>query len=184
LLFLIFNLWPHLALGPPQPVVHWKTERDKAANVSNVHSPIIEEEALQAAVPVDFTPGHANRANESGSLHEEGVEAEAPPVEKKIGQGIGKVTKPIEKPSELPLVTPAPVKKQEENPPKKTVPEQTVVVQDGDTLCKILYRAYGRYNQAIVRAVQEKNPRLSNPDQILIGQKIWLPNPGQSTGEP
>jgi type II secretory pathway predicted ATPase ExeA/nucleoid-associated protein YgaU len=243
LLFLVFTFWPHPAKETPRALVHWNAEHGEAVNVGTVLSPIMKQQAPQAAPPAASNPEHAKRAFEAESRPEEGIESATLPVEKEMGQEIEKATTSVEETSELPVAPPDPVKKQKDPPaasnpehakqafeaesrpeegiesaalpgekemgqeiekattsveetselpvappdPVKNqkdpsaepvVAERTIVVQYGDTLFQILSNAYGqrRYNQATVRAVQEKNPDLSNPDKILSGQTIRLPN--------
>jgi len=54
--------------------------------------------------------------------------------------------------------------------------EQMVVVKKGDSLSRIIIRAYGSYNGATLSTVLQKNPEIENPDLILVGQSIELPN--------
>jgi general secretion pathway protein A len=58
-----------------------------------------------------------------------------------------------------------------------SVTPRTVTVGYGDTLFDIIQKAYGRYDQRLLNAVLENNPHLLNPDRILAGQVIQLPEP-------
>lgn len=57
-------------------------------------------------------------------------------------------------------------------PPRES---QIAVVKRGDNLFKIITRAYGRYDRAILNAVLEENPEIEDPNQIKVGQVIKLP---------
>jgi len=51
---------------------------------------------------------------------------------------------------------------------------RTIVVQRGDTLSKIAYRAYGDYDSYV--KIFEANPEvITNPDQIFVGQRLRIP---------
>ncbi len=51
---------------------------------------------------------------------------------------------------------------------------RTIVVQRGDTLSKISYRAYGNYDSYL--KIFEANPKvIINPDQIFVGQRLRIP---------
>jgi LysM repeat protein len=51
---------------------------------------------------------------------------------------------------------------------------RTIVVQQGDTLSKIAYRAYGDYDSYV--KIFEANPEvIINPDQIFVGQRLRIP---------
>ena len=51
-----------------------------------------------------------------------------------------------------------------------------VVVMRGDTLFKIIDRAYGKYDEGILKTVLRENPGISRVDQITEGQIIKLPS--------
>ncbi len=50
-----------------------------------------------------------------------------------------------------------------------------VVVKTGDNLYRIITRAYGKYDRAILEAVLRENPEILSPDRITVGQTIKLP---------
>jgi len=51
---------------------------------------------------------------------------------------------------------------------------RTIVVQRGDTLSKIAYRAYGDYDSYV--KIFEANPEvIVNPNQIFVGQRLRIP---------
>lgn len=52
---------------------------------------------------------------------------------------------------------------------------KVVVVQKGDTLFRIIYKAYGTYNAKIVNLVLKENPKIINSTHIVAGQVIKLP---------
>ena len=55
----------------------------------------------------------------------------------------------------------------------------SIVVQAGDTLGKILLRTYKRLDRRLLTLVQGANPHLTNPAHIEIGQRLVLPNLSQ-----
>ena len=57
----------------------------------------------------------------------------------------------------------------------QTREQQMVVVKRGDSLSRIIIRAYGSYNGATLSTVLQENPEIQNPDLILVGQSIELP---------
>jgi phage tail protein X len=65
----------------------------------------------------------------------------------------------------------------EEKKPKKEEGGQYIVVKKGDTLEKILLKAYGRYDQSRISLVLDANPEISNVNAIFVGQLIRLPEP-------
>ena len=44
-----------------------------------------------------------------------------------------------------------------------------------DNLFWIMVDAYGRYDIGLLRAVHRENPEIQNPNRILVGQVIHLP---------
>ena len=52
---------------------------------------------------------------------------------------------------------------------------QIVVVKRGDNLTRIIFRAYGRYDGAMLRAVLRENPEIQNANRLMPGQVIKLP---------
>ena len=58
---------------------------------------------------------------------------------------------------------------------KKAEDSKWVVVEEGDTLEKIIQREYGTVNWELFAAVLQENPDIRNPDEILVGQVIQLP---------
>ena len=52
---------------------------------------------------------------------------------------------------------------------------RTVAVMRGDTLFKIIDRAYGKYDEGVLKAVLRENPGINSVDQISEGQIIKLP---------
>ena len=49
------------------------------------------------------------------------------------------------------------------------------VAMKGDNLSKIINEVYGKYNEAILKAVLHENPEIRDPDRIFVEQIIWLP---------
>jgi phage tail protein X len=52
---------------------------------------------------------------------------------------------------------------------------RAVLVKKGDTLFRIIYRAYGTYNAKIVNLVLKENPKISSSTHIVAGHVIKLP---------
>ena len=52
---------------------------------------------------------------------------------------------------------------------------RTVAVKKGDSLSRIITRAYGKYDTAALNAVLQENPWIENPNHIEVGQQIRLP---------
>ena len=50
-----------------------------------------------------------------------------------------------------------------------------IVVKNGDTLGRIIVKTYGSYNDITLSKVQRQNPEIMDPDLILPGQIIKLP---------
>lgn len=50
-----------------------------------------------------------------------------------------------------------------------------MVVKEGDNLSRIMSQTYGQYDRALLSAVLRRNPGIRNPDLILAGQIIKLP---------
>ncbi len=65
-----------------------------------------------------------------------------------------------------------------DDPSVKRVDRQNrvAVVKPGDTLSRIILRTYGEYSTALLKNVLTQNPDISEPDQILVGQAIKLPD--------
>jgi protein-tyrosine kinase len=64
-------------------------------------------------------------------------------------------------------------KRDEPKPKPKQV--RTVVVMRGDTLFNIIDRAYGKYDEDILKTVLHENPGIHSVDRISAGQIIKLP---------
>jgi LysM repeat protein len=60
---------------------------------------------------------------------------------------------------------------------------KVVVVKKGDSLFKIINRAYGKYNNSILKDVVRENPEINSLDRIYEGQVIKLPRPADKTPE-
>lgn len=56
----------------------------------------------------------------------------------------------------------------------ENVKEWNEVVEEAETLYRIIYRNYGSYNENIVRLVLRENPKILNPRFIVVGQTITL----------
>jgi general secretion pathway protein A len=70
-----------------------------------------------------------------------------------------------------------PTKPVEEKRPTKEENGQYIVVKQGDTLEKILQKAYGQSDPSRVSSVLAANPHISNANVIFVGQLIRLPEP-------
>jgi phage tail protein X len=57
------------------------------------------------------------------------------------------------------------------------------VVKKGDTLRQIIAQTYGAYDDAMLTKVLRTNPEIADPDKILAGQEIKLPDDGRRTTE-
>ena len=83
------------------------------------------------------------------------------------------VALPIEKKTvSIEAVQTAPAK---EEITKRLMDLQSVTVQKGQTLSKIISEAYGGYDEVILTQVLKENPALTDPDHIQVGQVIRLP---------
>ena len=56
----------------------------------------------------------------------------------------------------------------------------THTVREGDTLSQILVDKYGRFDADLLRRVMAANPRITDPNLILVGWNIVLPEPALS----
>jgi nucleoid-associated protein YgaU len=54
-------------------------------------------------------------------------------------------------------------------------PVRRVIVQEGDSLAKIIIAVYGKFNQDLLHAVLQLNPHISDPNLLFVGQTIELP---------
>ena len=71
-------------------------------------------------------------------------------------------------------------------PPALAPPLETAAVvsaRAGDTLTKIIFQHYGQYDQALERKVLLLNPAIQDPNRILVGQRIKLPDLTQAPEE-
>ena len=50
-----------------------------------------------------------------------------------------------------------------------------MVVEEGDSLSRIIMRRYGKYDERILSTVLLENPEILSPDRIRVGQPIKLP---------
>ena len=65
----------------------------------------------------------------------------------------------------------------EEKKPTTDENGQHIIVKKGDTLEKILLKAYGQYDKSRISLVLDANPEISNVNAIFVGQLIRLPAP-------
>jgi len=68
-------------------------------------------------------------------------------------------------------------------PVKKEKTLREIVVKKGDTLRQIIAQTYGAYDDAMLTKVLRTNPEIADPDKILAGQEIKLPDDGRRTTE-
>ena len=81
--------------------------------------------------------------------------------------------------------TPAPVN-QVDTPiasSPETHPTRTVSVRSGQSLYAICAKAYGTCTPEFMKEIIRINPKISNPDRVVSGQKIALPVFDQSSGD-
>jgi general secretion pathway protein A len=60
---------------------------------------------------------------------------------------------------------------------------KTRVIRKGDTLAGIIEEEYGWADEELIEAVKRKNPQIVNPDLILPGNKIILPEAFEGRGD-
>ena len=53
--------------------------------------------------------------------------------------------------------------------------ERSVTVSKGDTFAKLLFSAYGEYNEGLIAFVLEANPEITDINRLFVGQRIRLP---------
>ena len=66
---------------------------------------------------------------------------------------------------------------------QKKEPSRIIIVGRGDTLSGLIRRIYGTTSDDIVAMVRKANPNIKNINKIKPGQKIFLPQLGQTTEE-
>jgi len=116
---------------------------------------------------------------------------EAPPAENKAAppEPSAPEAKPVEAATPPAQDTPKP----EDAKPKPTTKEKPVkvspevesasimttrVAKPGDTLTKLVGEVYGACNKRLFDAVRQRNPSVTNPDIVLIGQTLVFPEMG------
>jgi hypothetical protein len=52
---------------------------------------------------------------------------------------------------------------------------QSVIIARGDTISKIVLKAYGSYNVLALDLIKEFNPDLEDLNYIAVGKQVWLP---------
>jgi general secretion pathway protein A len=55
-------------------------------------------------------------------------------------------------------------------------PGQSITVARGDTISRIVLKAYGSYNVLALDLIKEFNPDLEDLNLIIIGTQVWLPD--------
>ena len=53
---------------------------------------------------------------------------------------------------------------------------QSITVARGDTISRIVLKAYGSYNVLALDLIKEFNPGLEDLNRIIIGTQVWLPD--------
>lgn len=132
----------------------------------------------------DQSMAHPERNNYAQTTMVQDVTVPRVPKEKMYpdaGAG-GEKSYEIEKPEGLPVETKKeeptsrPDQALENKDEDKPNQVRMVVVMRGDTLFKIIDRAYGKYDEGILKTVLLENPGISSVDQITEGQIIKLPS--------
>jgi phage tail protein X len=59
-----------------------------------------------------------------------------------------------------------------------------VRVELGDTLTHIVRRYYGHESAALMTAVRDANPEIADPDVVLAGQTVQIPEPPAAVAAP
>jgi len=113
--------------------------------------------AGQAQVRAPQTKAKSDSSEAGEQIHD---------VQKTEGLPTGKE---IEKPMLSPGASPG------EKEKVKASKSKTVVIKEGDNLFRIILRAYGTYNDKLVRLVLSENTEISSPQQIVVGRVIKLP---------
>lgn len=57
----------------------------------------------------------------------------------------------------------------------KSSPSPSVVVKRGDSVTKLLFGAYGKVDDKMLRSFMTLNPQITNINKLLVGEKILLP---------
>jgi len=57
--------------------------------------------------------------------------------------------------------------------------ERWVIVSEGDSLHKIIFRSYGNYSKLLEQKVIEANPSIKNPNRIFVSQRLKMPEFGE-----
>ncbi len=60
-----------------------------------------------------------------------------------------------------------------------SIAEEKYTIKQGDTLDKIVYRIYGKYDNAKIEEIQIRN-NITNPSRMQVGQVIIVPVPRNS----
>jgi capsular exopolysaccharide synthesis family protein len=132
----------------------------------------------------DQSLAHPERNNYAQTTMVQDVSLPRVPKEKiypDAGAG-GEKTYEIQKPAGLPVETKKeeptsrPDQASEKRDEANSKQVRIVVVMRGDTLFKIIDRAYGKYDEGILKTVLHENPGISSVDQITEGQIIKLPS--------
>jgi general secretion pathway protein A len=148
---------------------------------------VFDETGMQAAVTTklsspDRSSGSILSDNSSQSGLEWGeVPHKVPDEELEIEAGA--VQDPIHLLHESDVL-PTETNKERPEMPSHTAPKKTamaeikglqVVADEGDCLSRIIKRNYGRYNEYLLSTLLRENPKIQDPDVILEGQVIQLP---------
>lgn len=116
------------------------------------------------------------------------VEEKAPPVQPPVAAAKpAEAPPPVEDAPKAPEPSPKPEDAKNKPPtkesPVKVSPEieaapvkTTRVAKSGDTLTKLVGEVYGTCNKRLFDAVRQRNPFVTNPDVVLVGQTITFPD--------
>ena len=144
---------------PLSNAVQTAPEEETGTEKDAISSPGSEKQANAAVLPLPDTVAPAPEVPDAPTQSKP-PETEAQPVES------DKTAPSLSHPESKEVAGPAPV-----TPGK-------VTVGYGDTLYNIIKDAYGRYDQRLLDSVLENNPQLLNPNRIMAGQVIQLPERG------
>jgi len=189
---------PEKSTDLDQPEYHAKAKTDYDDAFNDVPKEKIGTEAKAAVEQIDESPKKVTLSMET-KKEEPPVIHEAVPSGKeelKTGEArenvlprkvesdsseIGQQTDDVEQANDLPsgIETEKPIDSPGADPEEKGKVKdrqsRTVVVREGDNLYRIILRAYGTYNDELVRLVLGENPEISNPKKIVTGRAIKLP---------
>jgi hypothetical protein len=74
-----------------------------------------------------------------------------------------------------PVSNVAPVDRAVSNAAPTGTPAVIVELKPARTLCRICLERFGRFDRELVQQIRARNPRVTNPNHIEVGQRIVLP---------